>query len=176
MEALYQPLALAQVGPVGGIALERLAYVTQQNLGGDRFLKKSKRALKESLHSGRDLRVSTDEYDRNDCTAKVELLLQLQTAHSRHLHVQQQAAGLACVIEVKKGLRRLHHAGLNLLASQHGAEVTARDVVVIHYVDGGCSLAHALPRIQLCDTCGMYGCAQVALPLSGAPAPELCRR
>src|SRR5581483_2965898 len=62
MEALYELLTLAQLGAVGGIALERPAYVTQQNLCGDRFLKKSKCALKQGLHSGRDLRVSTDEY------------------------------------------------------------------------------------------------------------------
>ncbi len=52
-----------------------------------------------------------DEDDRQDRTAQVQLLLELQTAHAGHAHIEHQAARLPGIVALEKLLSRRQRGG-----------------------------------------------------------------
>ena len=109
----------------------------EQALVPERFFQEVEGAVLHGLHRQLDVAVAGDEHDRQAAAARDQGLLQLQPAHARHAHVEQQAAGL-----VERGqavLEVIRRRGVRLHGPAHGFEQehqrAAERGVVVDQVD-----------------------------------------
>jgi hypothetical protein len=91
-------LGLAQARPVFRVARQGPLHAVEQLLVPKRLLQEIERAMLHRFDRHRDVAVAGDKDHRNGGAAHVELVLHFEPGHARHVHVEQQAAGLRCVV------------------------------------------------------------------------------
>ena len=97
---------MLQFGAIVCILRERLLEPVDEVLVAKGFLQKIESAVLHGLDRHGDITVSGDEDHGNRVATQIQLFLELQAAHSRHAHVQDQATRLIGIVAGQKLGRR----------------------------------------------------------------------
>ena len=110
VEPLANAGALTERRAILAIPLQRPLNAVDQILVPEGLLQEIKGSVLHGFDRHGDIAVSGDEDHGNHGAAQVELLLQLEAAHSRHAHVECQTTRLLRVIASQELLRGGEHS------------------------------------------------------------------
>jgi hypothetical protein len=94
-----------------GVFGERVLNAIDQVLIAEGRLEESVCAVLHGLDRRRDVAVSRNEDDGNDGAAQIQLLLQLDAAHTRHPHIEHEAAVLVRIVVREKNCLQMRTPG-----------------------------------------------------------------
>src|SRR5579862_1222580 len=127
--------ALAELDAVLAVRFQRPLHPVDEVLIAERLLQEVERTLLHGLHGHRDVAVPGDEDHRNDRAAQIQLLLQLETAHTGHAHVEYQAARPPWIIARKKLMRGAHTGAGEANRLHQQLQRVAHGLIVVNYED-----------------------------------------